>query len=88
MPRNSQQDLHPVGELVVYPVLHNATWSSSTSCIKCHRKAWKLEEHRVRDDGYVDFYRCTVCDNRDAVMSWGYSNRHDNEGPLQREGLV
>ena len=57
-------------------------------CVKCHQKAWRLEEHRVRDDGCIDFYRCAACDNRDAVMSWGYSNRRDTEGPLQGEGCV
>ena len=57
-------------------------------CNKCHRKAWRLEEHRVRDDGYVDLYNCTTCNSPTAVMSWGYSNRHNSEGPLQGEGLV
>ena len=57
------------------------------ACIKCGRKAWRLVEHRIRDDGYVDFYHCTVCDNPSAVMSWGYSNRNDSEGRLQGEGL-
>jgi len=56
-------------------------------CARCNRKAWKLEEHRARDDGYVDFYCCTASNNPTAVMSWGYSNRRDSEEPLQGEGL-
>ena len=50
-------------------------------------KAWLLVEHKVVKDRCLDFYRCAVCNNPDAFMSWAYTNHDDSRGPLQGEGL-
>ena len=48
-------------------------------CNYCHAASWIQIEHRTRDDGFIDFYRCLPCVNRlperewqQISMSWGY----------------
>ena len=53
-------------------------------CNKCGQIDWKLLEHRVRDDGFIDFYRCVPCSAQipekgwvQVQMCWGYDRPED-----------